>query len=221
MPTRLFITGTDTGVGTTLVATTLLALAADSGMTTLACKPVAAGCDWIDGQLQNADALALQSAVTHCLSYGQVNPIALELPIAPHIAAQMAGLPLKAGQLAAHIEALGSADLLLVEGAGGWLVPLNHHETMADVATKLDLSVILVVGLKLGCINHALLSAAAIRVGGLKLLAWVGNCIDPAMAMQDQNLATLTEHLAAPCLGVIPYLESCNSQAAKPFLQLW
>ena len=215
---RVFITGTDTGVGKTLVATALLDKAAAQGLATVACKPVAAGCRRAAGQWVNADALALQAAATTELEYQQVNPVALEPPIAPHIAAREAGVSLHAKQLVEHINALPEADFLLIEGAGGWLVPLNETETLADLCVALDTAVIMVVAIKLGCLNHAMLTAAAIQASGVELLGWVGNCLEPSMPMLEANLSTLHDRMMAPCLGVIPYLEPGSGSTAASAL---
>lgn len=206
--TRLFISGTDTDAGKTLIATGLLAAAAQRGLSTLALKPVAAGAELVDDQLRNDDALSLMAAMSEPLSYEQVNPVVFAEPIAPHIAAERAGRRLTASQLAGYCRGamMRPCDFLLVEGAGGWRVPLNQRETLADLALELKLPVVLVVGMKLGCINHALLSAEAIRADGLPLAGWVANRVDPEMACFDENLATLNAMLPAPCLGVVPHL---------------
>ena len=212
---RFFVTGTDTDAGKTLVASGLLAAAAATGLRTLALKPVAAGAEVHDGELRNDDALQLMAAMSETLSYAQVNPLVFEPAIAPHIAAEQAGRRLTADQLAGYCRGsmMRPADFMLVEGAGGWRVPLNHRETLADLAVALNLPVILVVGMKLGCINHALLTAEAVRADGLPLAGWVANRVDPEMACFDENLATLQAMLPAPCLGVVPHLGATPTAA--------
>jgi dethiobiotin synthetase len=209
-----FIAGTDTDVGKTLVAAGLLIAAKNSGLTTVALKPVAAGCEKTAAGLRNADALLLQSVITESLVYEQINPIALEAAIAPHIAAQQEKRSLSADRLAGFCRgSLNQAQLTLIEGAGGWRVPLNPSETLADLAKILRLPVILVVGVRLGCINHALLTVEAIRNDGLPLVGWVANCVDADMPVLEENIQSLAARIPAPCLGVIPWLEDANPDA--------
>jgi dethiobiotin synthetase len=203
-----FVTGTDTGVGKTHASVALLHAFAAQGRSTLGLKPVAAGCEVTPDGLRNEDALALQAAATVQLPYAQVNPVALAAAIAPHIAAaqekrrigvaQLAGL-LRGAQMQAR------ADVTLVEGAGGWRVPLNERETLADLAREMAVPVLLVVGMRLGCLNHALLTAEAIRRDGLVLAGWVANCIDADMPVREENITTLRAALGAPLLGVLPH----------------
>ncbi|MEX1666829.1 dethiobiotin synthase [Zhongshania arctica] len=209
LPSRhYFISGTDTDVGKTLVACGLLRAAALRGLRTFAIKPVAAGAELTDNGLRNEDALMLMAAMTEVLPYQQVNPVLLEPAIAPHIAAEQAGKRITVSQLAGICRGvmMQSADLVLIEGAGGWRVPLNRHELLSGLASELQTPVILVVGMRLGCINHALLTAEAIRADGLRLAGWVANQIDPGMSCFEENLATLKAMLDAPCIGVVPYL---------------
>lgn len=221
MTQAFFITGTDTGVGKTLIATALLRLARDSGQTTLGLKPVAAGCALVNGQWMNKDAQQLQRASTGKPAYATVNPIALHEPMAPHIAAARENRPIYADELVQHCKAqLASADFTVIEGAGGWLVPLNDHESMADIAVGIGCPVILVTGLRLGCINHTLLTIAAIAAAGLPLAGWVANHIDPDMAVADANVATLERLLAAPLLGRVPYMETPDALFASKHLRL-
>jgi len=202
-----FVTGTDTHVGKTLIAAGLLWAAKDKGLTTAALKPVAAGCANTEQGLRNSDALLLQSVITAPLSYEQINPYALQAPIAPHIAAGLEGRSLSVDRLSGFCRGvLAQGDLVLLEGAGGWRVPLNSRETLADLAKNLRLPVIMVVGMRLGCINHALLTYEAIVRDGLPLAAWVANCVDADMPALEENIQTLRAGIAAPCLGVIPFL---------------
>ncbi|MDH4023090.1 MAG: dethiobiotin synthase, partial [Gammaproteobacteria bacterium] len=170
--------------------------------------PVSAGCSLVDGRWANADALLLQEHSSVRLDYAQVNPVALEPAMAPHIAARRAGTDLHAAPLVEAVRRVAEQnhDALLVEGAGGWLVPLNDTETMADVAAGLGYPVILVVAMRLGCLNHALLTARAIEAAGLPLAGWIANMTGPAMDALDDNLQALEQRLPALRLGTVPYL---------------
>jgi len=214
-----FVTGTDTGVGKTAVSCALLNAAAQGGLRTAAVKPVAAGSD---DQGHNEDALQLQSAMTSTLEYSQVNPVLLAAPIAPHIAANREGKRLQASRLAGLCRGVmfGEADFILIEGAGGWRVPLNPRETLADLAVQLQVGVILVVGMRLGCINHALLTAEAIRRDGLQLAAWVANQPGPRMDCHDENLETLRQLLPAPLLGDVPFMPQWEAAEAARFVDI-
>ena len=211
-----FITGTDTGVGKTSVAVALLQAAVKRGLSTAAVKPVAAGCELTSEGLRNEDALLLQQACTTVLTYEQMNPFALEPAIAPHFAAMRAGLHLDAEQLAAHCQKTLDiqADLTVIEGAGGWRVPLNKTQTFADIAKLLDVPVILVVDIKLGCLNHALLSAEAIRADGLVLAGWVANRASGVNECHGEMLADLEGRLACPLLGDLPHCLNQDELAA-------
>ena len=213
-----FVTGTDTEVGKTAISCALLAAAAAAGLRTAAVKPVAAGCD---DQGHNDDALQLLDCMTEPLDYAQVNPVALEAAIAPHIAAEREGKRLQAGRLAGICRGvmMGKADFVLIEGAGGWRVPISPRETLADLAVQLQVGVILVVGMRLGCINHALLTAEAIRRDGLELAGWVANQPGERMVCHEENLDTLRRLLPAPLLGEVPYLEPFDPvEAGKTLL---
>jgi len=204
-----FVTGTDTDVGKTVVAVGLLHAARRAGRSTIGLKPVAAGGDAErDGSAYNGDALALQDAATVALDYAAVNPVLLSRPLAPHIAAEHDGVRIEVADLAAAYRAVtaNGADVVIVEGAGGWLVPLNDTQTMADLVRELALPVILVVGMRLGCLNHALLTSAAIRGAGLRLAGWVANCKETDMAALAENVETLRGRLRAPLLGCLPCL---------------
>lgn len=218
----LFISGTDTDVGKTAIATGLLWVANNTGLKTAAIKPVAAGCEDSGAGLQNDDALQLQAIASHQLPYQQVNPVALEAAIAPHIAAQEAGKTLSASRLVGFCRgvALLPVDMALIEGAGGWRVPLNDRETLADVARELSCPVIIVVGMRLGCLNHALLTAEAIRRDGLQIAGWVANVIDADMPRLDENIATLKRLFNEPCLGVVPRLTNLTPEQVGGYLSL-
>ena len=196
-----FVTGTDTEVGKTWVSCRLLEAAVRAGHTAYGLKPIAAGAEDTGDGLRNEDATALMASASETLDYDLVNPVALRAAIAPHIAAADEKRLVTASRLAGYVKgALMSrrADLVLVEGAGGWLVPLNDRETMADLAKELDVPVILVVGMRLGCINHALLSVGAIRAAGLKLAGWVANDLGNPMPRLAENIATLEHFIDAP-----------------------
>lgn len=219
---QFFITGTDTDAGKTVVTAGLLTAANQRQLSTLAMKPVAAGCESTASGLRNDDALQLQAAMSIQMPYEQVNPVALAPAIAPHIAARQAGKHLQVSQLAGYCRGgqTHPADLFLVEGAGGWLVPLNQTETLADLARELQWPVILVVGMKLGCLNHALLTVQAIARDGLELAGWVANCKEPGMAEQEANIQTLQQVIPAPCLGVVPFLNPVTAGQVAAHLDI-
>ncbi len=216
MSRAYFITGTDTGVGKTSIAVALLQAAAKRGMSTAAVKPVAAGCELTSEGLHNDDALFLQRACTLALSYEQINPFALQPAIAPHFAAAREGLRLDAGQLAAHCRSVLElkADFTVIEGAGGWRVPLNENESFADIAKLLAVPVILVVDIKLGCLNHALLSAEGIHADGLVLAGWVANQATAVDECHAEMVADLQGRLASPLLGDLPHSLNQDELAA-------
>lgn len=207
MAKAYFVTGTDTGVGKTTVTCALLAAAKANGLTTLALKPVAAGCEETPDGLRNSDALALQADMTVSLSYSEINPVALPAALSPHLAAAAAGRRLTLAQIAGFSRGgmMHKADLKLVEGAGGWRVPISDRELMSGLPKQLGIPVILVVGMRLGCINHAVLTAEAILKDGVRLAGWVANVVDPDMEALEGNLQTLKAMLPAPCLGVLPW----------------
>ncbi|MBS9403967.1 dethiobiotin synthase [Halomonas sp. TRM85114] len=233
--TRYFVTGTDTDAGKTLVASGMLALARRRGLTTLGLKPVASGCRRTAHGLRNDDALALQSHTWPALPYEAINPAALEPAIAPHLAAREAGICLTLDALVDPLAPLMAErrGFTLIEGAGGWRVPINDVQDLSGLAMRLELPVILVVGLKLGCINHARLSAEAIAADGLRLAGWVGNRLDDGFAqdasshdpaLHQANLDSLHHYLPAPCLGVVPRLMTAEAavmaEAAADYLVL-
>ena len=204
-----FVTGTDTGVGKTLVSAALLQLYAGQGLRVVGMKPVAAGRE--AGRL-NEDVEILRAAASVEAPPELINPYAFAPSIAPHIAAQQAGQRIEIPHVVECFERLArDADMVIVEGAGGFLVPLNETETLADLAVCMHLPVILVVGMRLGCLNHALLTVEAIRSRGLKLAGWVANRIDPRMDCLEDNLATLSGRIPAPLLGAIPPLMSLEN----------
>jgi len=200
-----FITGTDTGVGKTLISCALLHGFADQDLRVVGFKPVAAGCDEHD---HNDDAQHLRAAGNVLASYGQVNPYCFTQAVAPHLAAQFAGIRINLDRIVtSYSELAGQADVVIVEGAGGFLVPLNAEQDGADLARQLKLPVILVVGMRLGCLNHALLTTQAIAARGLKLAGWVANCADGQMAMLNENISALQQRITAPLLGIVPHFD--------------
>lgn len=209
----VFVTGTDTGSGKTLVSGALIHALRERGLKVAGFKPVAAGAERIDGQWRNEDALALIEASGSELPYGDVNPYCFEPAIAPHIAAAEAARPIDMGTIRAAAGRLSrQVDFLVTEGAGGWRVPLEGELGMQELAASLGLPVLLVVGVRLGCLNHALLSADAVRASGQALAGWVGSVVEPGMARLEQNIATLRARLDAPCLGVLPHSPGCTSR---------
>lgn len=217
-----FLTGTDTDAGKTVVSAGFLAAANQRGLSTMGLKPISAGCEKTAEGLRNSDALILQNAASIKLPYEQVNPFAFEPAIAPHIAAMQESKILSADRVSAMCKGalMQPAQFAIVEGAGGWRVPLSHRETFASVAKHLNLPVIMVVGMKLGCINHALLTAESIARDGLRLAGWVANRIDPDMACYDENTATIEMMLRAPLIGEVPFLCEPNPENVAKYLDL-
>jgi dethiobiotin synthetase len=202
----VFVSGTDTGVGKSLVSASLLRALQAQGLRALGMKPVASGCTMTAKGLRNEDAELLRTHSSGAPDYALVNPYALAEPIAPHLAAAQAGVEIQIDPIATAFVALSTmSQCVVVEGVGGWAVPLSATLMQAELVRALKLPVLLVVGLRLGCINHALLSARAIEADGCELIGWIGNGVDPDMACIEENLATLRERLHAPCLGVLPY----------------
>lgn len=222
MSQAFFVTGTDTEIGKTTIAAGLLHAARMAGLSTAAAKPVASGCTLTADGLRNDDALALLGECTLALRYEEVNPLAFAPAIAPHLAAQEVGVRLDVVALQGPVQAIldKRADFTLVEGAGGWRVPLAGREALSDLAIALQLPVILVVGVRLGCINQALLTAEAILRDGLPLAGWVANLVDPQTSRLEDNLATLAERLPAPCLGYVPRLAEATPAAVSGYLNL-
>ena len=218
-----FVTGTDTEVGKTRISAGLLHWFAQSGLRCAGLKPVAAGMNLIDGVAVNDDVRALRAASSVVMNDAEVGPCQLGAPCAPHIAAALEGRQIDREALRRAAQALaGRVDMLVVEGVGGFCVPLGPGWDSADLAMDLALPVVLVVGLRMGCINHALLSADAVRVRGLALAGWIGNGIDPDMPWRRENVATLTYELdrrhQALCLGVVPCLPVASAAAVAAHL---
>ncbi len=216
-----FITGTDTACGKTVVACALVHACRARGLRTLAMKPVASGCRPQGGRLVNEDALDLLAAASFPLTYEEVNPYALEQPVSPHLAAAAMGISLDMAALAARCRELQQrAEAVVIEGVGGWRVPLTARHEVADLALATRLPVILVVGITLGCINHALLSAQAIAADGASLAGWVANRLDPRCLMADEVIDTLAGRLDAPLLGVMPYAKKMDARTAAAHLDI-
>ena len=206
-PKGFFITGTDTEVGKTVVAAALVRGLVAQGLRVAVMKPVASGSHHAPEGLRNEDALALIQASNVAAPYDRVNPYCFEPAISPHIAAEEAGISVDLQYIRANFEALAAAaDLVIVEGAGGWLAPLSPSASMKDLARALDLPAILVVGVRLGCINHALLSKLAIESHGTAFAGWIANTIDPAMPRRKENLETLARGLNAAPIAIVPHL---------------
>lgn len=213
--------GTDTGVGKTHVSCALLHAFAQQGLRAVGMKPVAAGCLVHQGGLLSEDVAALLAAGNVDATPGEINPYAFAPPLAPHIAAQMAGIDIEFSPILAAFEALQSrVDVVVVEGVGGFRVPLNAHQDTADLALALKLPMILVVGMRLGCLNHALLTAEAIAARGLHLAGWVANRIDGGIVAFEENVAALEVRLSAPCIAVMPFSKTGDYRVAALDLKL-
>jgi dethiobiotin synthetase len=217
----MFVTGTDTGIGKTLSSCTLLHALRARGLRAVGMKPLASGCEATPDGLRNEDALALQAASDPRPAYDDLNPYALPAPLAPEIAAREAGIEVVlARMLAAHARLAAQADVVVVEGVGGWTAPLAPALMQADLVRALELPVVLVVGLRLGCLNHAFLSARAIAADGCRLAGWIGSGVDPDMLRIDENRELLAGRLPAPCLGWLPWQAAPDPTALASRLHL-
>lgn len=221
MKQAFFITGTDTGAGKTLIASALVYHYARQGFNSLGMKPVAAGCELKNGRLMSEDASQLIAASNVDAEVDLINPYAFSAAIAPHIAAAADGMAIELPViLQAYAQLASQADVVIVEGVGGFCVPLGDAFDTADLAQQLGLPVILVVGIRLGCLNHALLTVEAIERRGLKLAGWVANQPEPQMAAPAENLQALKQRIAAPCIAVVPLLEQPDFKLAARYIQL-
>ncbi len=221
MNSGYFVTGTDTEIGKTYVSCAFLRAFSSHGKRVSAMKPVASGCHRSEQGLRNDDALQLIASSDHSLPYETINPYAFEPAIAPHIAAEQANISIDLSHLKQCFNTIAEqADITIVEGAGGWLVPLDNQHSIADLAATLALPVILVVGIKLGCINHALLTAAAIREKGVTLAGWVANRVDPNCACIEENIRSIRQRINTPCLGDLPYAPQMEAEERGRYLQL-
>lgn len=223
VPSRFscFVTGTDTEIGKTLVSAAILHKLASSGVRACGMKPVAAGAEMRGGELHNEDADMLAAAGNVHLLASITTPFMLREPCAPHIAAKLDGVTINPVPIiAAYAEIAAAADAVVVEGVGGFCVPFSDDFDSADMAQQLNLPVILVVGVRLGCINHALLTVETIVARGLVLAGWVANEVDPAMAYVDENIEALAQRIPAPMLGRVPYLLKPSAARAAEFIEL-
>ena len=223
VPTRFacFVTGTDTEIGKTLVSAAILHKLVQQGQRACGMKPIAAGAEERDGELHNDDAAMLRAAGNVHLPQSITTPFMLREPCAPHIAAALEGVTIEPVPiLTAYAEILGASDATVVEGVGGFCVPFSDDFDSAGLAVQLGLPVVLVVGLRLGCINHALLTAEAIVARGLVLAGWVANQVDPDMRFADENVAALEQRMPAPLLGRVPRLDQPTAAAAAAYIEL-
>ena len=210
--TGIFVTGTDTGVGKTLVSVSLVKALVKHGLRVSAMKPIASGSEHTPAGLRNADALALAAASNVTAPYATVNPYCFEPAISPHIAAEEAGIEVDMRVIRQGFETLAAgADVVVVEGAGGWYAPITESQAMSDLPKLLGVPVLLVVGLRLGCLNHALLTKRAIEADGVELAGWVANTIDPGLERRAQNLSSLERMLGGAPLSVFPFAPHAQS----------
>lgn len=217
MQKSYFIVGTDTNVGKTYIASALVQYFVHLGLKTIGMKPVASGCELnSQGELINEDAQALINASNVSASLDLINPYRFSPAIAPHIAAAQTGVVVDLDTITqAYTQLKKLSEVVIVEGAGGFFVPLNATQTLADLAVQLNIPIILVVGMRLGCINHALLTVEALQVRGLTLAGWVANQIDPHFEMFEQNLTSLKTRIVAPCLSVVRWQGSVRFGEAE------
>lgn len=212
-----FITGTDTDAGKTWATLALMEYFKQLGKTVVGMKPVAAGCVWQDGQLKNEDALLIQAHASVEAAYELVNPYAYELPVSPHIAGK--DNPVVLSEVLAKFDVLKlQAEVILVEGAGGWLAPINNHQDISDLAKRLALPVVMVVAIRLGCINHAKLTYQAIKQTGVPCAGWIATCTEPDMLVREENIHTLKAAFGAPLLGVMPFTKEPDFIKLATFL---
>lgn len=203
---NFYVTGTDTGIGKTVASAALLHALRARGLRAVGMKPVASGCEFIDGAWRNEDALALQQGSDPRPAYADVNPYALPAATAPELAAREVGVELALAPITAAYQRLAAqADIVVVEGVGGWAAPLSAQLDQCDLVRALDLPVVMVVGLRLGCINHARLTAQAIVADGMRLIGWIGNDVDPSLPQADAYFELLSPRIDVPCLGRLPY----------------
>ncbi len=215
-----FITGTDTNVGKTWATIALMRHFKNQGYSVIGMKPVAAGCEWQDGVLKNQDALLMQENASLAIDYQMINPYAFEMPVSPHLAA--------AGKNSVQLNVIEKtfdelkekSDVIVVEGAGGWLAPLSFNYDIADLAKTLHLPVILVIAIRLGCINHARLTFQAIQAEKVVCAGWLAMIVDPKMPMKTENIAMIKGKISAPLIGVLPYSEQMDFNLLAMHLDL-
>jgi len=219
-----FIAGTDTGVGKTVCGAVLLEAFKQQGLSTIAMKPIASGCEQTPQGLRNEDALLLMEHMTATASYEEVNPYTFEPPMAPHLVAAREGLTINSGSLTEQAQQLSTrADRIVIEGAGGWLAPLNETQSFADLAIGFGVPVILVVGIRLGCLNHALLTIENMQQRGVQVAGWIANigleetanCLDI-----NENIASLVSRISAPLLATVPRIENQSIAAAASLINI-
>lgn len=209
-----FVTGTDTSCGKTAVTLGLMHLLQSRGYSVLGMKPVASGAELTPQGLRNDDALRIQQQASQAIDYNLINPFVFAPPIAPHLAAKQAGVKIELKEIVINFKKfVTQADYIIVEGVGGWLVPLGPDQTVSDLASRLGLPVILVVGFRLGCLNHALLTIESILRTSVPLAGWVATTLDPDMLEPEANLESLKTRIQAPFLGFVPYLEKPTAEA--------
>lgn len=217
MSRGIFITGTDTGIGKTLASCLLIDALVQDGNQVIGMKPIASGAERVDGHLLNEDAVYLMNYSNISTTYEQINPYCFEPPIAPHIAAQQTGQHISVTTIKnSYADLLLQADWVVVEGVGGWNVPINPDQTVADIVSVLDIPVVLVVGMKLGCINHAILTANAIRANGNRLLGWIANNVSGEIDAHDQVLESLRMLMGCPLIAEIPFLHDDKHKLNQP-----
>jgi len=218
-PHGIYVTGTDTGIGKTVASTALLHALRAGGAQAVGMKPVASGCVATAAGWRNDDAMALLAASDPQPAYDDLNPYALPLPLAPELAARDAGVQVELSRiLQAHARLRRMAPQVVVEGVGGWAAPLSAALMQAELVSALGIPVVLVVGLRLGCLNHAILSARAIVADGCRLLGWIGNAVDPHMERRDAHRAMLDSRLPAPCLGWLPHQVTADAADRSRYL---
>jgi dethiobiotin synthetase len=205
-PHGVFVAGTDTGVGKTRVTAGLLQALRSAGVRAIGMKPIASGTIAVDGVEMNQDVATIAEVSAAGATLADINPYCFNWPVSPHIAAERAGIVIDLERIVSAYGRLATlCDVVVVEGTGGWLAPIGPGMTMADVACRLQLPVVLVVGLRLGCLNHALLTAQAVESAGASLIGWIGSVIDPAMPALSENLHTLNQRLPAARWALLPY----------------
>ncbi len=216
-----FIAGTDTDVGKTVASKAILQALAEKDLKTVGYKPIAAGSELVEGELKNSDALHLQSVATVACDYQDINPYTLKLPTSPHIAARAEGAKIDFQVLSDKLARNKAvSDVVLVEGAGGWRVPVSDSDYLSSWVKHEKLPVVLVVGIKLGCLNHALLTAEAIEADGLNIVGWVANRINPGTEHYADIIAMLEQKIAAPKIGEIPYVPSAKRKDLGKFIHI-
>jgi len=213
----IFITGTDTGIGKTYFTIACIKALQQAGKTVAAMKPIASGAEMIDGALRNEDALQMQQTLDHPVDYELINPYCFIPPVSPHIAAAEAGVEIKLDVIKQrYAELVKDADYVIVEGVGGWLAPLSEQLQVSDLARALQLPIVMVVGIRLGCLNHAMLTAEAIRQSGLSLAGWVANCLEPELEGLDKQIEYLSRHLQMAPLARLGWQTSTISASNLP-----